>query len=113
MSRMTTEAVRKLHNTIIEIYQKDKKKTYQQVADEAGCSLVLVQRVLRSESKEDRKKRNKEILALRNKGLTHQQIADIVSCNRQTVGSVLRQANGYVKGYTIRKGTAYVRRTND
>lgn len=104
------EQTERLHEAIVNQYRKDKRQTYRQVAEAAGCSEVLVQRVLREESKLDKKKRDAKIIKLRKEGHTHEQIAKKVGCNRQTVGTVLQKADGYVKGLTFRKGGAYVRK---
>ena len=104
------EQTERLHKAIINQYRKDKRQTYRQVAEAIGCSEVLVQRVLREESKLDKKKRDAKIIKLRKEGHTHEQIAKKVGCNRQTVGTVLQKADGYVKGLTFRKGGAYVRK---
>ena len=104
------EQTERLHEAIINQYRKNKKQKYKQVAKAVGCSEVLVQRVLRKESKLDKEKRNAEIIKLRKEGLSHEKIAKKVGCNRQTVGTVLQKADGYVKGLTFRKGGAYVRK---
>ena len=101
-----------LHKAIFAQYRKDKKQTYKQVAKTVGCSEVLVQRVLREESRNDKEKRDKKIIKLRDEGCTQQQIAKAVGCNRQTVSIVLQKSGCYAKGFTIRKGTAYIRKNN-
>ena len=104
------EQTERLHEAIIKEYRRNKKQTYKQVAEAIDCSEVLVQRVLREESRLDKEKRDAKIIRLRKEGHTHEQIAKKVGCNRQTVGTVLQKADGYVKGLTFRKGGAYVRK---
>ena len=78
---------------VIELFNKG--KTYQQIADEIGCSHGTIGRYLKKwgieKEKVDIEQQKDRIIELFNDGKTQQHIADEIGCSKATIGRYLRQ----------------------